>query len=136
MIVFIALDDGLYFLELHEFVHGFEGNLGLILDGLEVHHFIHVVRGHRSHDALMLLVVPDFLVLLEVALVHLVEDGEWSRFVHFLPLLVLFRVFVVMVLLFANLDVMDGSLLLLGVVVTGDVDAVGVMLGRFIILWL
>lgn len=42
--VLFAFHDQFNLFELHKFVNRLEANLGVFLDGLEVDHFVHVVR--------------------------------------------------------------------------------------------
>ena len=138
-VVLVTFNNGFYFLEFHKLVYCFVSNFGVLLDSFKVHHFIHVVGRNRTSDFLIFFVVPDRLVFLELALVHFKEKGKWSRFVHFLSLLVLFVMLVVMmmiVLSYLDVGVCITALFLLHVVGVSDVETVGVVFSGLVILWL
>lgn len=57
-------------------------------------HLVHVVARNRTHDVLLLLVVPHLRVFVQLALVQLVKKSKWTRLVVLLlllPLLLLLR---------------------------------------------
>ena len=79
----------------------------------------------------MLLVVPNLLVFLQLALVQLVELREGSWPVHFLSLLLL----LLLGFLLPKLDMRRMMwFFLFGVVVGSDIDAIGIQFGRLKIL--
>jgi hypothetical protein len=126
MVLLLLLEDLLDLAELDELVDGLEGHAGVILDLLVVHHLVHVVRRHRAHDVLVLLVVPHLSVLVEAALVEFVEECEGARLVILLLFLLQF-----LLLVLGLADEQDGfaleGILLLDLLLGLDVEVVGVV---------
>lgn len=69
-----------------ELFEGFEGHTCVIVDLVVVDHLVHVVGGDWTNDVLPVLVVPHLCVLLQSALVQLVEQREGSWLVVLLLL--------------------------------------------------
>ena len=86
----LLLYNGSNFAKLDELLNSLESNFGIIGNSFEPDHFIHVIGRNWPYYIFFFLVVPDFFILLELALVHLVEEGKWSRLVDFLPFFCLF----------------------------------------------
>lgn len=132
--VFFSLHYRFDFFKLYELINRLKGNFGVILDGFEIHHFVHVVWRNWAHDFLVILVVPHLLVLLQLALVQLVEQGKWSRLVHFLPFLMFFvHLVCIVMLLLPDFYILVSSFLFLHLMAHCNIDAIRVMLSRLAI---
>lgn len=135
--IFFSIYNRFNFFEFNKLVHWFESNFSVFLDGFEINHFVHIVWRHGSDNIFVIFVIPYFFIFFEFTFVELVEKGEWSRFVDFMSLLVfLVGLGCCGVLLLANFHARDAAFLFLDIVVNGDVDAIGVVFGWFVILGL
>jgi len=74
------------FSKLDELVYGLEGNSSLVINLLIIKHLVHIVRGDRAYDILILLIVPDLSIFVQFSMINLVKQSKNSRLIIFLSL--------------------------------------------------